>query len=69
MRTKATLDFWSSKTKLLGGCGVEPHYGIVWGLGGGRIVTQFPAQPRNRNIPIVLFDTKQTQSHMQARNS
>ena len=68
MRTKATLDFWSSKTKLLGGCGVELYYGIVWERG-GRIVTQFPAQPRNRNIPIVLFDTKPTQSHMQAWNS
>ena len=69
MRTKATFDFWSSKTKLLGGCGVELHYGIVLGGGGGRIVTQFPAKPRNRNIPIVLFDTKPTQSHMQPRNS
>ena len=66
MRTKATLDFWSSKTKLLGGCGVELHYGIVLG---GRIVTQFPTQPRKRNIPIVQFVTKPTQSHMQARNS
>ena len=66
MRKKATLDVWSSKTKLLGGCGVELHYGIVLG---GRIVPQFSAQSRNRNIPIVQFDTKPTQSHMQARNS
>ena len=33
MRTKAYFEFGSSKTKLLGGCGVELHYGIVWGRG------------------------------------
>ena len=36
MRTKATLDFLSSKTKLLGGCGVELHCeNVLWGGWGG----------------------------------
>lgn len=62
MRTKATVQKRNYWVDVVSNCTM----GLFWGE---RIVTQFPAQPRNENIPIVLFDTKPTQSHMQPRNS
>ena len=61
MRTKATVQKRNYWVDMVSNC----NMGLFWE---GRFVTQFLAQPRNKNIPIVLFDTKSTQSHMQPRN-